>query len=128
MKRWTLILLTLFSILLSFQKDTILGDDSAINSSAIEQPADYLMPVSHSIDFPMESPLSYTHVSSVVLSSTYCRTLGKYRFNTNLPVVCDNASRIKRNTIYSWQEELLNYHYFSYAADYYVFEQRRILI
>lgn len=82
----------------------------------------------HILEMPVEIPVTYSGGPSVVVSSTYCRALGKFRLNTIIPIISELAPlgiQIKSSKFLGSSSPHYN---FSYAIDYYIYEQRRILI
>lgn len=80
------------------------------------------------LEMPVEIPVTYSGGSSVVVSSTYCRALGKFRLNTIIPIISELVPlgiQVKSSKFLGSSSPHYN---FSYAIDYYIYEQRRILI
>lgn len=82
----------------------------------------------HILEMPVEIPVTYSGGPSVVLSSTYCRVLGKYRLNTIIPIISELAPLAIQEKSLKFLGSSSPHYNFSYAIDYYIYEQRRILI
>lgn len=115
-----------FALSIAFD-GSLLVDNRDLNEN-LSAEAEMVITNPESLNMPMESPIAYTNVSSVVLSSTYCRSLGKYRFNTIVPMSYDCSPVVKQDFIEPCGDSFLTSNLFSYAAEYFVFAQRRILI
>lgn len=128
MKRFIYMVAVLLGFALSIAFDgSFLIDSCDLNENLLEK-SEVVITNPEALNMPMESPISYTNVSSVVLSSTYCRSLGKYRFNTIIPMSYDCSPVVKQDFIDPCGDSFLTSNLFSYAAEYFVFGQRRILI
>lgn len=115
-----------FALSIAFD-GSLLVDNRDLNEN-LSAEAEMVITNPEALNMPMESPIAYTNVSSVVLSSTYCRSLGKYRFNTIVPMSYDCSPVVKQDFIEPCGDSFLTSNLFSYAAEYFVFAQRRILI
>ncbi len=106
---------------------SFLVENSSHNENLLKE-TEVVITYPEALNMPMESPVSYVNVSSVVLSSTYCRSLGKYRFNTIIPVSYDCSPVVKQDFLEPCGDSFLTSNLFSYAAEYFIFGQRRVLI
>lgn len=124
----------LLSLLIVLLITMLFGLDSRVDIECNEEAGivcsntDCTIASAQTLDMPMENPITYTNSASVVLSSTYCRTLGKHRFNSPVPVISElePTKGILHSSIENCKDSKLIL--FLYAVDYYVFQQRRIII
>lgn len=87
-----------------------------------------LLTQQYMLDMPMDLPIGHSSVSQIVVSSTHCRTIGKYRFNNVVPVI---SERSPIAVLFMQGESLIDNSiilHFSNPNDYYIYWQRRILI
>ena len=124
----------LLSLLIVLLITMLFGLDSRVDMECNEETnivysqTDYTIASAQTLDMPMENPITYTNSASVVLSSTYCRTLGKHRFNSPVPVISEMepTKGFLHKLLVECRDSELNL--FLYAVDYYVFQQRKIII
>lgn len=118
----------LLGLMLSMAFDGVAPHMGCDHADGLKGDTVLIITQTEALDMPMENPISYSNVSTTVLSSTYCRCLGKYRFNTIIPTIYDQAPISKQNFLELPGDNFLTSCLFSYASEYFIFGQRRILI
>lgn len=118
----------LLGLMLSMAFDGVSPRSDCDHADGLKGDIELIITHTEALDMPMENPVSYSNVSTTVLSSTYCRSLGKYRFNTIIPTIYDQTPINRQNFLELPGDNFLTSSLFSYASEYFIFGQRRILI
>ena len=82
-------LLVILLITMLFGLDSRVDIECNEETNIVYSHADCTIASTQTLDMPMENPITYTNSASVVLSSSWCRTLGKYRFNSQVSVISE---------------------------------------
>lgn len=123
-------LLSIFVAIVGFAFVSMLNlqDAGCPVEDAIGQDMDICITQQESLHMPVEKPVSYSGTPSVVVSSIYCRVIGKHKSNVLVPQICEQVTAALSANLFKFGEVSSPHSNVSYAIDYYIYELRRIII